>query len=598
MSSLPPEMEKMLKGINSAMEALGAGGLTEEEAKLILSGNTTSLKQLALQLQQQLPAGGGTGGGAGRGRGRGRGHPSPKGSKPLPPPPTGSPTQSQEPSPRSPDSPSSPKPPPPSENSATKNALLQAQQRETKLVQLQKSLQDANEALTKELESLRLQRNQLESDNLTLSNRIKALTNSGSTANAIEKDLRGQIEKLKLSLQQEQKRADEQAKLTHQYEESKKKWQAENEALKRDNNQKTLELEKLKSQFGQESGGLKETVGKLTDEVKELKSKLAVETERAENIHNANRSLEVEVASLKLKLESATTAAASGSSELSGAQSKLQDELAAFQLRLNKELEETRKQADIEKNQIKEKLQQQLDGANKKLEEERKAKQALEQEKVEFASKLREAEAKLRDVSTSTKEEQESFQEQITALKSQNEKLEQELNALKLLETNTGESKDQETIHQLKEQIRILEREMREQKQKITQQDRVIKEQQQALEVSTSANLVDACTDGISVSPTPPTAPTAPPVPSAPEAPSPPPVMSLPAGGNSSLLDSIRNPGITLKKVEKQQVQKSELDDLDDGNVLNLIAKALIARRHAIKEEGNEEEGDWDDEPY
>lgn len=40
---------------------------------------------------------------------------------------------------------------------------------------------------------------------------------------------------------------------------------------------------------------------------------------------------------------------------------------------------------------------------------------------------------------------------------------------------------------------------------------------------------------------------------------------------------------------------KAELENADDGNVLNIIAKALIARRNAIEEDEADEDGGWED---
>lgn len=67
-------------------------------------------------------------------------------------------------------------------------------------------------------------------------------------------------------------------------------------------------------------------------------------------------------------------------------------------------------------------------------------------------------------------------------------------------------------------------------------------------------------------------------------------------GGTADLLAAIRT-GTSLKKVEHQD--KKPLQEEDEGNVLNLIAKALLDRRNGITMEKAEEEDDeWGDDDW
>ena len=71
------------------------------------------------------------------------------------------------------------------------------------------------------------------------------------------------------------------------------------------------------------------------------------------------------------------------------------------------------------------------------------------------------------------------------------------------------------------------------------------------------------------------------------------------SGGNNDLLAAIRG-GAALRKVEPKEKEPAQFED--DGNVLNLIAKALLDRRAAIKTGPSSPRADgaadneWDDE--
>lgn len=98
--------------------------------------------------------------------------------------------------------------------------------------------------------------------------------------------------------------------------------------------------------------------------------------------------------------------------------------------------------------------------------------------------------------------------------------------------------------------------------------------------------------------PPPPSAPSPPKAPKAPAAPTAPAVTSsgaLAANSRDALLAAIKNPS-ALHHVESNK-SKEEKNDVaaDDGNVLNIIARALLARRAAIKDEDeNEDEELWE----
>lgn len=68
------------------------------------------------------------------------------------------------------------------------------------------------------------------------------------------------------------------------------------------------------------------------------------------------------------------------------------------------------------------------------------------------------------------------------------------------------------------------------------------------------------------------------------------------AGGTADLLADIRK-GTNLKKVDPSTQDRAPPAETDDGNVLNLIAKALLDRRAGIKDDSEGEEksddGDW-----
>jgi hypothetical protein len=89
----------------------------------------------------------------------------------------------------------------------------------------------------------------------------------------------------------------------------------------------------------------------------------------------------------------------------------------------------------------------------------------------------------------------------------------------------------------------------------------------------------------------PPRAPAAPP--RAPAAPS----LSadgLEANSRDALLAAIKNPGGLLRHVDPKSKEKQDTAS-EDGNVLNIIARALLARRTAIKDdEENEDEELWE----
>jgi len=61
---------------------------------------------------------------------------------------------------------------------------------------------------------------------------------------------------------------------------------------------------------------------------------------------------------------------------------------------------------------------------------------------------------------------------------------------------------------------------------------------------------------------------------------------------------AIQNPQL-LKKVDTREGRRdgreSTVDASDDSNVLNIIARALVARRAAIRDDEDEDQGDaWD----
>jgi hypothetical protein len=71
-------------------------------------------------------------------------------------------------------------------------------------------------------------------------------------------------------------------------------------------------------------------------------------------------------------------------------------------------------------------------------------------------------------------------------------------------------------------------------------------------------------------------------------------VKQAPASApRGDLMEGIRK-GQKLKHVSEEEKKGKDLD-LDDQNVLNLIAKALIQRRNVIKEEEHNDEDNLED---
>lgn len=93
---------------------------------------------------------------------------------------------------------------------------------------------------------------------------------------------------------------------------------------------------------------------------------------------------------------------------------------------------------------------------------------------------------------------------------------------------------------------------------------------------------------------TPPTPPVAPPPPPAPAT-----APSTLGGLDSGLLEAIRRPGITLRKVEAPTSEERFAVDAQDESMLAVLARALIDRRQAMKEDASAahdgEDDAWDE---
>jgi len=208
-------------------------------------------------------------------------------------------------------------------------------------------------------------------------------------------------------------------------------------------------------------------------------------------------------------------------------------------------------------------LRDDLESANEKLKSAEEERRSLREQIDELSESLRTAQrAQSAETTKGVAQEQER-------------KLRQELD-----EARSKTKKQERDIEQNTRQLEELRR-------TVGQQDDLIKQQQNALQ----ASVLEAESTGEDEAPPPPPGGAPPPPP--PAAPT-----GAASGSRTSLLDSIRKPEIALKKTQPKEAAPKPVE-VDDGNVLNIIAHALIARRTAIKEDESgpyEEEGEWEEE--
>ena len=108
----------------------------------------------------------------------------------------------------------------------------------------------------------------------------------------------------------------------------------------------------------------------------------------------------------------------------------------------------------------------------------------------------------------------------------------------------------------------------------------------------------DSGVDVAAPPPPPPPGPPPPPTPSAPPPPSNGPPTTSSGGGGSRLDLSSALSSVSLKKVDPNEPRPDLPPQSGGGGLADTLAKAMSARRGAIKEEVEEAEDDWEDDDW
>lgn len=640
-STTQDAMDEMLKSINQALEAMGAGGLTADEAKLILANDSASLAKIAQQFQEEAAT---------------RQEMSRRKRSPVqaqgPPPSQTSQLLANASAALAPAPAAVPK-----TNTASVAAAVQASapaQRQflaatrpggasggaahsvrRKMLQVQQTLQEANQRLLREVEDLKLAKYAVENENKELKRQVasaaapspvhgpapqlKGAVGPRASAGGMVVDFRTAqtIEKLKKDLDAEWRRAEQLSYVVIDFEERRQVHETEKSRLREENQALAIELDKLRDNSDREGMWMQNKVSNAIEEVKQLKEKLLRETERADAYQQLSNKLKMETSSLAIELE---TAIASSTAEMSEARERFEQELKRIQSQLYGEMETIKRNAEEEIRLARSALEEKLTITEMYLEEERKIRGSLECARIEAQSRADRLERRLHAHAAAGKGREDLLAKRLALAEEQKQRVEKDLTDLReeLANRKGGVSATAGGSAAISSDVLdARDREIAELKRQLEEKNAVIQHQQDLIETSAPDVDEDLALDdegdgesaprmgAIAAPPPPPPAAPAPPPPlvasspiastlSAPTAA----VDGVPGGsfraiasGNtvaSSLRDRLAS--TKLKKVDHEEVAREKEDN--DTSVFNFLARALIARRVAISEEVVDDE-EW-----